>query len=168
MDRPNIFTRRVILEDLLEQVSGDKVLSSFIDKTSEILERLSAKPRLDILRRKLSAFKHQFKLRWIKASRCKKKFFQQNDAWLNGEVKLFRPADHPPIPKSKGACFDRGQSAVSKRRKTAQLRQENSADALTFAAQMKLREEGKVLESKWDKFLFIHQAYEDSKENKWP
>ena len=59
------------------------------------------------------------------------------------------PRSRPPSsPKAGSSSFNVKQSESSKRRKTAQLRSDHSADQLTYAAQMKLRQEGKMVQSK--------------------
>ena len=67
-------------------------------------------------------------------------------SWLDSKVKLFK-IPSASTAHSEGSNFDADQSEQSKRRKTADLRASHSADELAYAAQMKLRQEGKPIHS---------------------
>ena len=122
--------------------SAEKILPNFACKVKEIAIATVRNKKFVIDPTKVNNFKFQFKTRWLKSNRTKKTFLEGYDSWLNSKVKLFRV---PPIAGS--SSFDVKQSESSKRRKTAQLRGGHSTDELTYAAQMKLRQEGKLVQS---------------------
>lgn len=84
------------------------------------------------------SFKTVYKRKWLASNSTETRFLEQNEKWLNEPVTL--PAG--PIPgTSKGRpTKDFGElSDRSKRRKTMKLRQDISAEELTYAAQMSHR-----------------------------
>ena len=138
--------RRRILEPLLDGLSEENYFSHFGIKVREILKSLPTLNELEVDSSKLNYFKWDFKKRWLKAKRGKKFFLTSYQAWLDSEIKLFeKPSAN--TSQSEGSTFDADQSEQTKRRKTADLRASHSADELAYAAQMKLRQEGKPIHS---------------------
>ena len=143
-------TRREILVKVLEGgEDGADVINAFYDNIYTVLKLLAEKAGAEIDKNKIYSFKHQFKLRWNKAKRSKKTFLVFNEEWLVTRVMFLQvPVPHPqPLPMT-STSFDVNQSEITKRRKTVELREKYSSDQLTYAAQMKLRQEGKLTASK--------------------
>ena len=138
--------RRRILEPLLDGVGEDNYLSHFTIKVREVLKSLPTLSKLEVDSSKLNRFKCDFKQRWLKSKRGKKAFLSMYQSWLDSKVKLFK-IPSASTAHSEGSNFDADQSEQSKRRKTADLRASHSADELAYAAQMKLRQEGKPIHS---------------------
>ena len=144
------FTRRDILEKIMEDdEEGSNIINSFLSNITKVLNPIATKAKTEIDMRKVYTFKANFKQRWLKAYRCKKRFLTSNESWLDIHITLFKiPAPQSKSSPKASTSFDVNQSEVTKRRKTLELRKKYSCDELTYAAQMKLRQEGKLTASK--------------------
>ncbi|KAF2902157.1 hypothetical protein ILUMI_04032 [Ignelater luminosus] len=93
-------------------------------------------------------FTSQFKQKWNESNRTYQKFVNRNESWLNATIKF--PLYNELLEKKRGRerlLFDEA-SDCSKRMRTLQLRQNYSADELSYAAQMSLRSDSRVEASK--------------------
>ena len=148
----NRITRGDLLREVLSEHGILDDLSKFVAKTLEVLRRHTSNDIVDLDLNKMKSFKSEVKQRWLKCTRNKEKFFHRFESWLNVEfdlVELTNPSKRKDVPScSRASDFNIMQSDITKRRKTAKLRGAHSADELAYAAQMKLREEGRLIQAK--------------------
>lgn len=93
------------------------------------------------LSKELRNFKGQLKSKWLKHGRHHERLISNENSWLdeNCEFTIY------PVKKGgRPSSSFNDSSENSKRRKTADIRSELSADVLAYAAQMNLRAEGKT------------------------
>lgn len=91
------------------------------------------------IKRDISRFKLDMKIRWIKANSKEVLFRKENERWLEGTFMIPKPRSPPGRPQK---LFSEA-SERSKRRKTEELRNTNDLDVLTYATQAKLSGHGK-------------------------
>lgn len=94
----------------------------------------------------------ELRKKWQASCRKEHRFFSSYSHWLNEVVHSINSQNSSKTPKRKSVgrpSLDFTSSGErSKRRKTESIRLRSSVEELTFAAQMKLREDGKVDEAK--------------------
>ena len=79
---------------------------------------------------------------------------ENNKEWLSVKIKLTKKTKITGTEKRKHD-FKMEETDISKRRKTLNLRQENSEEKLAYATQMKLRSTGKITASKLCKEILL-------------
>ncbi|GAB0095784.1 hypothetical protein DMENIID0001_112060 [Sergentomyia squamirostris] len=94
-----------------------------------------------VLSASLNDFKKEFMRKWKICASNESRFLSKNELWLTGIVKVKVPTPACPKPGRPKKNFSEC-SAQSKRKRVADLCANYSAEELTFAAQLKNREEG--------------------------
>ncbi|KAK5649336.1 hypothetical protein RI129_000365 [Pyrocoelia pectoralis] len=145
----------------LFNILSEGSLFGFLDKKHRedfvyrVLEITHAPPHSHSrVKHSLSLFLSEVQKKWKKSNRHRRRFLKANKEWLGITVHLNfeTEASTSGTPTDTTSKYKRGRprklfsesSDRSKRRKTASLRREIPENELQFAAQMKLRAEGKV------------------------
>lgn len=175
----NTITRRNIVERYIEarhSKSFEEVVDTVLSQHQVIYNHKTTLPPPVI-----STLKSEFKKRWKRAYGMKDRFYKNYSDWLEKELKLGVNAEEENEDEEEeeregrrvlcggASCSDagtsRGRSPVdfengsdrTKRRKTQDIRRDCSAEQLLYAAEMKLRKEGKK-----DAAMFCKEAYKNS------
>lgn len=96
------------------------------------------------MKHNFSRLQAEFKKRWIQCHKTTHIFLNKNAKWLEGTFSI--PRITRPIGRPQKTFSE--LSERSKRRKTKDIRESTDAETLTYAARMKLNEQGKRTESK--------------------
>ena len=161
-------TRRAILEKYIEggrSQSLEQVVATVVSQHQETFHHNMTLPHAVI-----STLKSEFKKRWKRANAMKDRFYKHYSEWLEQGLKLGVNTEEKEDEEDEGeregrvnvcgkggsaSCSAgtsrRGRSPVdfenaserTKRRRTQDIRNDYSTKELLYAAEMKLREEGK-------------------------
>lgn len=133
---------RKYLYTLLKQSTKASMEDKFLFLENKLIKITKCtEQKRKTLKKILSHFKCDFKRKWEAANRKEERFLKNNQKWINASIKL-------PMWKKINAGRPRKDfievSDRSKRRKTNDLREQITAEELTYAAQMSQRAAGNI------------------------
>ncbi|XP_055906219.1 uncharacterized protein LOC129941567 [Eupeodes corollae] len=135
-----IFLSRNKLSEFLRSCTSRDIT----EKINFLVAKVENETNIEIseeIKKNLTNFAYEHRRRWLSASRNNNTFLKQNINWLQCEIS-FPCRAHGLVGRPQMDFSD--LSERSKRRKTEDLRFNYSAEELSYAAQMQLRERGKL------------------------
>ncbi|XP_060800854.1 uncharacterized protein LOC132903670 [Amyelois transitella] len=157
-----LFITRKELISIMNSSGENSLEQRYMHLIKELEKRIGCD--FEYMKKKLSAFKSQYKSRWAKASRTENKFSINNKEWL--ETSISFPRTKSTLKRGRPVTSFENSSDNSKRAKTKQLRESMTSKELVYAACMSLRSEGQVQASKVIKDISKHpeqaKAYKEA------
>lgn len=131
-------TRRQLFD--IMRNCGLKKIDEQVTYLKEYLE--NKKCDTAVMKRQLSHFVSDFKLRWKAANNTTSRFLQKNVEWLLTAISF--PIESKPAGPGRPSLNFSESSERTKRQKTESLRSKTSLEQLSYATQMALRSSGQV------------------------
>ncbi|XP_043468422.1 uncharacterized protein LOC122502436 [Leptopilina heterotoma] len=144
-------TKRDLFDTLKGQMNAEldtqiNIIQNYLNKSSDSSFIIDPDQVVN-LKKTLS----KIKSKWKESHRIIKRFFTTNNDWLNGTINIVCsraiPTDADATKENKGgrpASNFEESSDRSKRRKTTKMREDFTAEELSYATQMSLRSSGSV------------------------